>query len=281
MERQIIWELFNNTVMAATILDLGAPFRKQLEAARDKIRPPEIGRGGQLMEWGKDWDLNAPEPAHRHVSHLFALHPGRQISPLSTPDLAAAARKSLELRGDEGTGWSKAWKINFWARLHDGDHAFKIIREQLRLVDTTRTDYSKGGGTYANLFDAHPPFQIDGNFGAVSGVTEMLLQSHVMYAGDRYMVHFLPALPSAWPQGEIKGLRARGGLGVDLTWRGGKAVSASLTPSVDGEWRLLAPRGQKIASVRNGKTSLGIQPRPEGTIPAQLRAGQRYEITFG
>jgi alpha-L-fucosidase 2 len=281
MERQIIWELFNNTIMASKALGLDAPFRRQLESAKAKIRPPEIGRGGQLMEWGKDWDLNAPEPGHRHVSHLFALHPGRRISPLQTPELAAAARKSLELRGDEGTGWSKAWKINFWARLHDGDHAFKIIREQLKLVDTTRTEYSRGGGTYANLFDAHPPFQIDGNFGAVSGVTEMLLQSHAMYADDRYIVHFLPALPSMWPRGEINGLCARGGLGVDLAWQNGKATSAILTAQADGEWRLLAPRGQKIPAVRSGKTPLPLPPQADGTVAVQLKAGGRYEVVFG
>ncbi|HEY3441559.1 MAG TPA: glycoside hydrolase family 95 protein [Paludibaculum sp.] len=266
MERQIIWELFNNTAMAARTLGLDDEFRKKLDTARARIRPPEIGSGGQLMEWGKDWDLNAPEPGHRHVSHLFALHPGRQISPLQTPELAAAARKTLALRGDEGTGWSKAWKINFWARLHDGDHAFKIVREQLKLVDTTKTEYSKGGGTYANLFDAHPPFQIDGNFGAVSGITEMLLQSHVMYAEDRYLVHFLPALPAHWRKGEVKGFCARGGLMVDLAWGDGKAVSATLTAKADGEWRLMAPRGQKIGGAE--------------TYELKLKAGGKYEVKF-
>ncbi len=193
-------------IQAANVLDEDAPFRAQVQAALAKMRPLQIGKAGQLEEWPKDWDLNDPEPHHRHISHLFALHPGHQISALPTPELAAAARKTLEQRGDEGTGWSKAWKINCWARLHDGDHAFQLLSEQLELVTTTGTNYSAGGGTYENLFDAHPPFQIDGNFGALSGITEMLLQSQERYVDpaspheDRYVIELLPALPSAWPQ---------------------------------------------------------------------------------
>jgi alpha-L-fucosidase 2 len=286
-ERQIIWELFHNTVLAARTLALDEGFRKDIEKARDAIRPPEIGRAGQLMEWGEDWDLNAPEPGHRHISHLFALHPGRQITPLYTPELAGAVRKSLELRGDEGTGWSKAWKINCWARLHDGDHAFKLVRQQLTAVDTTRTNYARGGGTYLNLFDAHPPFQIDGNFGALSGITEMLLQSHVPCpevaggAPDSYLLHLLPALPAAWPEGMVTGLRARGGMEVDLAWKNGKAVSATLRPSVSGAWRLRAPSGQKVARLRPAKGALPVVTAPDGSVELRLQKGAGVRVVFG
>src|SRR5690606_30265183 len=211
MANAIIWDLFGNTADAAAHLGLDAAFREKLIAARARIRPPQIGRLGQLMEWSGDWDN--PNDKHRHVSHLFALHPGHQITALGTPELAAAARRSLELRGDAGTGWSLAWKINFWARLRDGDRAHRLLSTQLTYTDQTKMSVH-GGGTYPNLFDAHPPFQIDGNFGAVSGVVEMLLQSQERYvdpsapAEDLYIIDLLPSLPSAWPSGSITGLSA-------------------------------------------------------------------------
>ena len=280
VERQIVWELFHNTAIAAGILGVDADLRGQLDAAREKIRPPEIGKAGQLMEWGKDWDLSAGEMGHRHISHLFALHPGRQITPLRTPELARAAQKSLALRGDDGTGWSKAWKINCQARLHDGEHALKLIREQLTAVDSTQTNYRNGGGTYLNLFDAHPPFQIDGNFGALSGITEMLLQSHLMFADDKYLLHLLPALPPDWKSGEVKGLRARGGVEIDIAWKDGKASSVVLRPAVDGTWQIRVPQGQRIVSIRSAKSAAQLRPGSDGAVEAALSKSAVWRIQF-
>ena len=285
-ERQILWEHFNNTVLAARTLGVDEDLRKRLDEAKAAIRPPEIGRAGQLMEWGKDWDLNAREMRHRHISHLFALHPGRQISPIRTPELAGAVRKSLELRGDEGTGWSKAWKINCWARLHDGDHAYKLIREQLTAVDSTQTNYSRGGGTYLNLFDAHPPFQIDGNFGALSGITEMFLQSHLLYddgssnVPDHYVIHLFPALPSVWRDGEIRGLRARGGMEVDLGWKKGAPETATLRPDSDGVWRLRAGQGLKVSMVQSKSKKVAQREQADGTIEVRMMRGSEYRVSF-
>ena len=264
IELSIIHDLFSNTITAIDVLNENTTFKEQLQKAVSRLRPLQVGHAGQLMEWADDVDLQAIDIRHRHLSHLFALHPGKRILVHEHKDLAEAAKRSIQIRGDDGTGWSLAWKINFWARLLDGDSAYKLMCRQLQIVRTTDTKYDGGGGTYPNLFDAHPPFQIDGNFGFVSGVNELLLQSHQMYSDaafpneDLYVVRLLPALPQRLKEGHIRGIRARGGFEIDMQWKEGKLTGGNI--------RSLAGKPLKI--VYNDKE-----------VSIQLRLGEKMQLS--
>ncbi len=226
MDHQIIRELFANTIEAAKILNVDTDFAEMLKEKRAKIAPNQIGNYGQLQEWLEDKDN--PNEQHRHVSNLWGLHPGSEIHPLTTPGLAEACKVTLEHRGDGGTGWSRAWKINFWARLLDGDHSFLLLKNLMVPSISLETDMKDKGGLYMNLFDAHPPFQIDGNFGATSGITEMLLQSHLRDENGDFYQDILPALPSALSTGKISGIKGRGGFEFSLAWDNSKLVSVEV-----------------------------------------------------
>jgi alpha-L-fucosidase 2 len=264
MDMALMRELFANCMEAARVLGVDEEFRSRLEKARARLVPYQTGKYGQLQEWSKDFEES--EPGHRHMSHMYGLYPAAEITPRGTPELAKAARISLERRlkaGGAYTGWSRAWAIGFWARLGDGD----LASESLTMLMLHSTG--------PNLFDTHPAgrgwiFQIDGNFGAAAALAEMLVQSH---DGS---IDFLPALPKAWPRGSVTGIRARGGVELDLQWDGGRARKATLRARLSGEHRLRAPKGQKIASGGGA----AIKEQPDGSVLVQLQAGRTYQIAF-
>jgi alpha-L-fucosidase 2 len=285
MDMAIIRELFTAVIKSAELLKIDTEFKNELIKASEKLYPYHIGQYGQLQEWFNDWD--DPKDKHRHLSHLFGLYPGSQVNVTTTPELAAAAKQSLFHRGDVSTGWSMAWKINWWARLQDGEHAYKILSDAFTYINPREIrETMGGGGTYPNLFDAHPPFQIDGNFGATAGITEMLLQSH---NGEMTL---LPALPTAWKTGFVKGIKARGNFTVTINWKDGKLAQAKVYSGNGGVCRISSLQPVKVVEVKSipaeGENSNGLNTtygkpvykKKESAPLVELNVTKRYAIDF-
>ena len=292
MDMALIRDLFSNTIRTLEILNTEPEFKAKLQSALKRLYPYQIGQYGQLQEWFLDWDR--PEDKHRHISHLFGLFPGSQISLRRTPELAAAAKQTLLQRGDISTGWSMAWKISYWARLEDGNYALKILKNGLNYIDPA--EKSRNGGVYPNLFDAHPPFQIDGNFGATAGMTEMLMQSHEGH------ISLLPALPTDWSTGEIKGIKARGGFQLDMKWKDGSLAKAIVFSGFGGNCRIRTFTPVKVVETsytesagvnnnpfyqlqpdvqyvkHNKQALLTLSPQQEYLIDFETQKGKSYTI---
>jgi alpha-L-fucosidase 2 len=252
MDNQILFDLFTKTLRAAELLGEDKALKDEYRKIISRLPPMQVGRFGQLQEWMED--LDNPDDQHRHVSHLYGLYPGNQISPYSNPELFDAARTTLIHRGDVSTGWSMGWKVNFWARLLDGNHALKLIKDQLTLVDPVNGGYN--GGTYPNLLDAHPPFQIDGNFGCAAGISEMLVQSH------DGAIQLLPALPDEWRDGKLSGIRTPGGFEISFEWKDGKIHKMEILSTLGGNCRIRVPNELILVKKYGIKPANGDNPNP-------------------
>lgn len=266
MDAQIIRELFQNTLKAVQILGNTNEITRKIEEALPLLPPTQISPNGYVQEWLEDY--KEVDIYHRHISHLYGLYPSNQITPSQTPKLAEAAKVTLNRRGDEGTGWSRAWKINFWARLYDGNRAYSLLKNLLNPVSLKKTEHSERGGTYPNLFCAHPPFQIDGNLGGTAGIAEMLLQSHEGY------LHLLPAIPNHWKEGKFEGLRARGGITVGAEWKEKKLQKITLLATADNDFRIKIPEYVQRLSIDNKD----VKTAPFLTI--NLKKGEQKILKF-